>query len=360
MSSPNRGVLCLTATHSGCEKWRVAWPVAALQAQGYPAAWQYRDTPPPADLAQRYAAVSLTRLSWPPEHYATAVRWIDDLHAQGLAVLYELDDDILSDAFEAQAQVMQPARTLAELRAERLARRKALALCDGVTVPTPALAQLVEQYTRKPVAVVPSAIPWAAWRAECRKGLRYGDGVTIGWAGGKRTDGDFVEMAEAWGRIAARYPAVRFVTVGYCSPLIRAAVPATQLIAVPWQPVDIYQRAHRGIDIMCCPLADTPFNRCKSPIKAFEAAAAGAVVVASPTVYGQVMRNSIDGLFATTAADWTKALAVLLDQPGSRGYLKQVWAERVRTRHNLDVDASAWPRAWQRLIGVVRVPAGVG
>jgi glycosyltransferase involved in cell wall biosynthesis len=357
MNHQQRGVLTITGVAAGSEYWRVWAPARALQAQGYPAAYQPRTASPPADL-DRYAAVVWARLLWARDQYAAARDWRDDLHRRGLAVLYELDDDALSPAHTQQAAVRCPQLTAAEIEQQRQDRLYALRLCDGVTVPTPALAKVVEQYTDRPVVVVPSATPWASWRAECRQGAGYGDGLTIGWAGGPRHDADFTELAEAWGRIAARYPAVRFVVIGYCSPLIQAAVPAGRLTRVRSLPIDLYPRAYKGIDIMCCPLADTEFNRCKSPIKAFEAAAAGCAVVASPTVYESVCRKGIDGLVVESVAGWTVALGGLLREPETRQAFADSWAARVRTRHNLDVDASMWPRAWGRLIGAARVPAG--
>lgn len=361
--SQQRGVLTVTGKATGCEAWRIWWPAAALQAQGYPAAWQYRNTPPPADLAARYAAVVWARLSWPRAHYTTARAWRDDLHRRGLAVLYELDDDIISPAHEQQAVIRSPHLTLAEIEQQRQDRLYALRLCDGVTVPTVALAQVVEQYTDAPVAVVPSAIPWAAWRTACRQGAGYRDRArpapVIGWAGGPRHDADFRAMAEAWGQVARQYPEVQFVAIGYCSPRITAAVPAGQLTVVPWQPVESYPQAYRGIDIFCCPLADTAFNRAKSPIKSYEAACAGAAVVYSPTVYGQVMRPGLDGVRATDTGSWEAALSVWIEMPEWAQKQAAGWATRVQQRHNLDADASAWPRAWGKLIGAARVPAGV-
>jgi glycosyltransferase involved in cell wall biosynthesis len=167
-------------------------------------------------------------------------------------------------------------------------------------------------------------------------------------------------MAEAWGRIAARYPAVRFVVVGHLSPLIVQAVPAAQLVTVPWLPVDVYPRAYRGIDILCCPLADTDFNRGKSPIKAFEGAAAGCAVVASPTVYRRVLHDGGNGYIVRDAEAWAGILAALLDYPELRQRVAVNWQRRVQQRHNLDADASMWPRAWGKLIGAARVGVGVG
>jgi hypothetical protein len=47
-----------------------------------------------------------------------------------------------------------------------------------------------------------------------------------------------------------------------------------------------YRPLAHMVDIGCCAVADTPFSRAKTPIKAWEYAAAGAAVVATPALYG--------------------------------------------------------------------------
>jgi glycosyltransferase involved in cell wall biosynthesis len=62
------------------------------------------------------------------------------------------------------------------------------------------------------------------------------------------------------------------------------------------------------------PLLDTPFNRCKSPIKAIDYAALGLAVVASDTaVYrGSIADGSAGQLVANTPAAWYAALTWLM------------------------------------------------
>lgn len=351
---PGPRVLILTGDQTGCELWRAWWPVAALQVQGYPVQWMRREDPRGLEAAMQAQAVVLNRLSWQSGDYGKAVRWRAMLHNMGVALLYESDDDLWTDALLAHSRIMEPEKPLDVLAAERQMRLDSLRLADGITVSSPRLATLVRTLTDKPVVVVPNAIPWTAWQQECARGRRLTDAVTIGWAGGKRQDHDLVPMAEAWGRIARRYPAVRFILVGHQAAVIQAAVPAAQLLLVPWQPLDLYPRAYHGWTIGCCPLADTAFNRCKTPIKAYEYAAAGAAVVYSTPVYGRVMRPGLDGLEANTADEWEAALATLLDDPTRRQQMAARWAKRVRERHSLAENLWRWPAAWESLVNATR------
>jgi glycosyltransferase involved in cell wall biosynthesis len=344
--------LYLYLRHDGCWYWRVAAPGQALVARGYPVrAFPLQDVRS-FEAAQTAECLILTRVSWLPDDWLGGIQWVRTIQASGRTVIYETDDDIFSEAWFAQAAVMTPDKPAALLEQERQYRIKALGLCDGVLVTTPRLATLVREYTAAPVIVVPNAIDWDGWRAVCARGRRpftEPDTVLIGWAGGKRADGDFAPMATAWARIAARFPATRFVVVGYGAPAVRAAVPPERLAVAAWQPLDLYPMAYHGWDISCAPLEDKPFNAFKSPIKVFEAAAAGAAIVASPPVYGRVLRPGIDGLLATTADEWEAALARLVGDAGLRARLTAAWARRVQQRHTLATEALRWPAAWAHI-----------
>jgi glycosyltransferase involved in cell wall biosynthesis len=68
------------------------------------------------------------------------------------------------------------------------------------------------------------------------------------------------------------------------------------------------------------PLLDTPFNRCKSPIKAMDYAALGLVVLASDTpVYrGSIADGPAGQLVPNSHAEWYAALNWLLRNPALR------------------------------------------
>ena len=222
---------------------------------------------------------------------------------------------------------------------------------------TQRLATLLRTLTPAPVIVVPNAIDWGNWRRVCQAAPRPTPALTIGWAGGKRLDTDLLAMAEAWARLARRFPAVEFVVVGHHAAVLREAVPAARLHLIPWLPITTYPRAYQGIDIGCAPLADTPFNRCKSAIKWQEYSAAGAATVASPTVYGQAIRDGREGLLASTAGEWEAALARLIQEPTWRAQLAGRAAKRVRERYSLATHLAEWPAAWETLYAAFRAGA---
>ena len=97
------------------------------------------------------------------------------------------------------------------------------------------------------------------------------------------------------------HPDVTFLVFGHQPYVISEHVPERRLKRLTWMPQHEYPLGLVGVDIGCCPLEDRPFNRCKTPIKAWEYALSGAAVVASPTVYGQCISSSFNGWLGTTA-----------------------------------------------------------
>lgn len=357
MTAPR--VLALVGGTTGCELWRVFQPFAELSKQGYPAEWIWRTDDRLGEYVPLFDAVVLCRLSWQPQDEQVAVRWIDLLHRLGKAVIYEVDDDL----FTARNIVAQQLgskledRPAEELERDAAGRLFAMRLCDGVTTTTQRLATVLRQYTDKPVCVVPNAIDLPWWQAVQALVPRKKHPVTIGWAGGRRPERDLVDMAVAWGRIAERYPEVRFRVQGYMPDVIAEHVPKERIEYLPWMKLQEYPLGLVGVDIGCCPLDDTAFNRAKSPIKAMEYAASGAAVVASPTVYGNLISpptSTPDGYIADTTAGWEWALDYFITNPGSRRRQARRLLEKVKRHHTLERNAWRWSAAWAEIVEAFR------
>jgi glycosyltransferase involved in cell wall biosynthesis len=248
-------------------------------------------------------------------------------------------------------------KSVEQLEAERFERIWAMQQCDGVTVSTQRLATIVRSFTSKPVIVVPNAIDLVWFRGVVRATKRQIPGVTIGWAGGRRHDRDVEVMAAAWGRIASTYPAVRFVVQGWVPPVILEHVGRDRLAILPWMALEQYPSGLAQVDIACCAVADTPFNRAKSQIKAMEAAAAGSAVAASP-FYGGLVDNGSSGLIAERAEEWEDALSVLIEQHATRKMMAKRLLKTVERRHSLAGNLWRWPAAWSQIAESARANRG--
>ncbi len=83
-----------------------------------------------------------------------------------------------------------------------------------------------------------------------------------------------------------------------------------------------YQRLLRDADITLMPLRDDAFTRMKSDLKFIETAAAGAVALASPTVYASTLRDGETGLLFSSPEDFEDKLHRLVSDAGMRGTLR--------------------------------------
>lgn len=346
-------VLSLVGDESGCSMWRVWQPTAFLRLHGYPCDWTFVRDPNLARVPVRaYEAIVLCRLAWHwferPGAKATLRGW----QRAGIRVFFEADDDLFTPfVTEHQLGRLHPEKSRRELEADREASQWVLRMCDGVTVSTQYLASTVRRFTEAPVEVVPNAID-AGWFRQQQEGMhRSIPGPTVGWMGGNRPDADLEVMAVAWGRIATRYPDVTFVVMGHHPPVVSEHIPEDRLVRVPWMHPADYPKGLVGLDVGCCPLQETPFNRSKTPIKAYEYALSGAAVVASPTVYREVIEPARNGYLASTADDWEDALSVLLGLDEARRSMALTLARDVHRSRTLKRHYWEWPAAWHRLMG---------
>ena len=353
-------MLALVGDLSGPSYWRILAPFTALQAANYAAHWDFKDASGIGSIAPLYDGYVLPRMSWQPAHRRLAEAWFGAIKAAGRFVVFDCDDDVLTSDLTHRAIELglTEGKSFVELEAERLERLWALRQCDGVTVSTQRLATVVRSFTERPVVVVPNAIdvPW--FRRVLRGAQRRTDGITIGWAGGIRPDRDLAEMAQAWARIAERFPDVTFVIQGHVPPVIVQAVPAERLIVLPWLPLERYPVGLAEVDIACCSVAPERFNRCKSPIKAMEAAVAGAAVVATPTVYGGLIEDGVTGYLAESVDQWEAALSSLVAKPALRSIMATRLLKVVERKHSLSENLWRWPAAWSAIHEDARVRRG--
>jgi glycosyltransferase involved in cell wall biosynthesis len=344
-------LLALIGDDSGCSMWRAWQPVRCLRLHGYPCDWEFVRNPLLLAVPFSYRAVVFCRQAWTREDRRDAKLMLRRWHDAGLRVFFEADDDLFTP-FSVLQQLgrVNPEKTRPQLEADRQAALWMLSQVDGVTVSTQYLASTARRFTDAPVEVIPNAID-AEWFRERQQGVpRPVPAPTIGWAGGNRPDADLAAMAVAWGRIARRFPDVTFRVVGHQPPVLAEHVPEDRLVRTEWLPTHDYPRALVGLDVGCCPLEETPFNRSKTSIKAWEYALSGAAVVASPTVYGRVVRHGHTGHLASTAGEWEHALAYLLEHPEDRAEQADALRREVLAKWSLRGNYWRWPHAWHRLM----------
>lgn len=137
--------------------------------------------------------------------------------------------------------------------------------------------------------------------------------VTIGWIGSWSTAKYLLAVTPALREIA-RNPRIRLVVVG-ADPVRLEGLPAE---ARPWSEATEVSEI-QAFDIGIMPLDDGPWERGKCGYKLIQYMACSKPAVASPVgANADIIRHGINGLHATTSAEWVGALRLLADNPGLR------------------------------------------
>jgi glycosyltransferase involved in cell wall biosynthesis len=111
-------------------------------------------------------------------------------------------------------------------------------------------------------------------------------------------------------------------------------------------------------DIFIAPLADSLFNRCKSPIKFLEYSWLGIPGVYSAMApYQGVVEHGKNGFLASTLAEWEKSIARLVDDESLRRNMGRKARQTVETGWLLSRHAHEWREAYE---GGFDRPAGDG
>lgn len=335
------------------DNWRIIRPFTRLRQAGIDARWYWgaEDQIIGTDPERTVLVVRLMTGT----DACTIDRWLAERRPAVRAIVYELDDISWGDAMVTHlrdADFLQ-GKTEAELLRQGEIARYLASKCDGIITSSEPLSEIVRRdIPGAHVVTVANAIDTRWFRAQMAHRAPWADHLTIGWCGGRRPEADVIPMAEAWGRIAKRYPAVRFVLAAPLIPdaFYRCLDDIDQVIRFPWvswpdSPV-LYQTT-----IGCAAVSESPFSRCKTPIKALEYGTTGAAVVATPALYGEVIEHERNGLLATTADEWEHALSRLIEDEELRLSINRELQGKIEREYSLDVNLHRWPVAMQAIVG---------
>jgi hypothetical protein len=113
-----------------------------------------------------------------------------------------------------------------------------------------------------------------------------------------------------------------------------------------------YRQVMGSCHIAFLPLADTPFNRCKSDLKALEAGGHGLAILASPVVYAGSLRDGETGRLFTMDAQLEAILQGWLADPAAAqamGQRARQWVAGSRLQQHQAPEREAWYRSlWER------------
>lgn len=166
------------------------------------------------------------------------------------------------------------------------------------------------------------------------------EGVRILWQGGSSHLIDWWPLRFAVKAVAEKYPNVKWVIWGQPFDWILDVIPKSQLEYVPWVDYGGYKvkRLNLGIDINLCPLANNPFNWCKSCCKWYEGSVSStkpeATLASDTKPYNQEIIDGVSGLLFKTPEEFVEKLSILIENAELRkklGHNAHQWIKDNRT-----------------------------
>lgn len=255
------------------------------------------------------------------------------LRDDGVAITWDNDDDL--------TRAVGVVRGPLHAQQVRMQMGEILQLADVVTTTSAVLAAQYRDWGAAEVQVVENYLP-DAYAAEIP---RPTEEVLIGWtaAGEHVHDLEQLGIRTTLERLLAAHPQVRVASAGL------------QLGLAPdryrYTPVVQYQDLARYVasfDIGIAPIADTPFNRAKSNVKAKEYAAVGVPWLASPIGPYAGLGERQGGRLVADDRWYEELERLVTDARGRRKLAKRgvKWAGGQRLRRNL----GTWERAVERAV----------
>ncbi len=230
--------------------------------------------------------------------------------------------------------------------------------CDAITTPTLYLKNSFVAISEREdnIHVLPNSLDLTQWKAldqDIRAKLP--GKFRFGWAVSNSHREDFIFIKPALKTFLEKHPDAVFVCLGDAGLDLKSGLPPAQ---IEWHPFSDLWEGHYplrmallGLDCAIAPLADTEFNRCKSPLKWEEYTAFGWPTIAQKMEpYISHIISGETGLLAGTTEEWINALEALYSNEGLRS--KLVFNARFVIRDVFDVEkvAREWAKVYTDLV----------
>jgi hypothetical protein len=133
-----------------------------------------------------------------------------------------------------------------------------------------------------------------------------------------------VEVARSLGPAIARCPDTEFEVIG--DREVFEALPTVRKRFHDYMSFEAYLELMSQCAVSLSPIESLPFRDTKSDAKFLDAARAGVLTIASPTIYDRVIRHGENGLLAKDIADWSPVLQqALTDEKARERMARQAW-----------------------------------
>lgn len=206
------------------------------------------------------------------------------------------------------------------------------------------------------IAVLPNAVNLNVWQPiDCRD--KFPQKFRFGWSVSSSHGEDWFFIKPVLDTFLKNHPDATFVCLGDTHMDITAVLPKGQ---VEWYPFSDLWEGHYalrmpllGLDCAIAPLADTEFNKCKSPLKFAEYTAFGWPVIAQNMLpYSECMISGHNGLLADTHESWLSALESMYNDTNLRSKCHFNAMFTVKEFFDLEKVALDWAKAFKDILGM--------
>jgi len=384
-------ILGLPSDAHACGKYRVEWPLQALQDAGLAETYvppivdgdrfvklsEIGDkNPSEPNLVNNYEMIVLQRQPQKDVH-----RLITGAKSLGIRVVFDIDDNALAIQ-PSNPNFMVWGRDKRKIRSMVTAYMKsgnvpkairgkdiddvvdsAMVLRDGllnniraadmVTVTTPSLKEDYSRYNNN-IVILPNQMPIDLW-----KNLEYiphKGRIWVGWAGGWTHYEDLKLIKASMREVIRRHDNVDLVLIGFdqAKELVFDNISPERVVTFPWsKDLKGYRKYVNSLDVVLAPSYDSRFNMGKSSIRCLEAWCCEVPVVGSFTTYGRAIKESGGGIVAKRPKDWIKGLGRLITNEGLRKSMGMAGYNYVVKKRTYQVTTDLWHSAYRSLLGRV-------
>lgn len=153
-------------------------------------------------------------------------------------------------------------------------------LADALVVTGPGLEELFGRVVqgRVPLLALPNHLPFAP-RPLAELSKEKPSHLTAGWGGSFGHLADLLGTLPMLRELLAELPELELMLMGNEALPELTNLPKSRCAFTPWGPMEKYFEFLRPLKLGLIPLLDTPYNRCRSDVKALEMAAHGVVPI---------------------------------------------------------------------------------
>ncbi len=244
------------------------------------------------------------------------------IRSHARALVYDADDRIW----------MRPGKPYGLLTRTKLARRLgATVKCADLSIAANGvIARDQREAGARRVEVLPMSVDTEIWNPVGRSPA--GDTLTIGWSGSPGNLVFLEPLVPVLGELLAEHTNLRLSI--HCGK--RPDFGDLKFTHIPFEP-GREPFAVRSFDIGLLPLPDNPFVHGKSPIKALQYYAAGAVVVGQDVgATAELLEHEHCALTVNAQRSWKACLTRLIQDAPLRARLAEAGQQRIQERHSMD------------------------